>query len=189
MDSIESYLFGNYASYERFRATAEILAGFVSRAPHAVGIARLERVTGRPAEEIAELCARLERAGLVQPVCETVGEWALACDASFVTLEDVFRCALDGSQDSPLIWPEASSGGTHSDVELLLMQAMITINESLCKHLRQFSLDRLKACAAGVFSAPRRRLSDASLDNDFRLPPLDRDAAAKQVKISVFQEQ
>jgi hypothetical protein len=39
---------------------------------------------------------------------------------------------------------------------LLVMQATMSINQSVFQHLRQFSLDRLKMSAAGIFVASTR---------------------------------
>lgn len=172
MIPVERYIFGNSVSYDRFCTIAKILARLVSSTPCAVSMAQLKSATGSPGPEIAAVCTSLERIGLAHPDSETTNKWVLACDPSMVTLEDVFRCALSEQKDSN-ISPSNALPGT---VQLLLMQAMITINESLCRDLRRFSLDRLKTCAAGVLTTPHRRFSYASLDNDFRLPAPDRDA-------------
>ncbi len=167
MVSVEDYILGNGALHKRFFATTEILARLVSSAPRAVSITQLEADTGRSNKDLAKLCAALARAGLLRRDPIEPGKWALACDPSQVTLEDVFRCALAGQPARRAA--RRVQGRASSDVDLLVMQAVIAINQSVFKHLRQFSLDRLKVSAAGMFPAPRRRLGDACLDDAFDL--------------------
>ena len=158
MTTVEDYILGNGALHDRFFATTEILAKLVSSAPRSVSIAQLEEETGRPARELGKLCAGLVRAGLLTTDPRAPERWMLTCDASMVTLEDVFRCVL-AEQQTPQTRRATGKAGaerTPNDVDLLVMQAMIAINQSVFKHLRQFSLDRLKISAAGMFPAPRR---------------------------------
>ncbi len=165
MDTVEDYILGNGALHERFLAITEILAKLVSSAPRAVSISQLEEATGRPARELTKMCAALEHASLLQQ--EAPGKWKLTCEASLVTLEDVFRCVL--AQQQGRAKPGAKSGAHErlsNDVDLLVTQAMIAINQSVFKHLRQFSLDRLKISAAGMFPATRRPERTARLDDD-----------------------
>jgi DNA-binding IscR family transcriptional regulator len=176
MGTVESYIFGNGALHDRFFATTEILAKLVSSAPRAVGIAQLESNTGRPAKELTKLCTSLERAGLVRQDSDDSGKWSLTCDPSMVTLEDVFRCVLTEQQGRGRSSSKAAPDRAPNDVDLLVMQAMIAINQSVFKHLRQFSLDRLKISSAGMFPAPRHCFSDASLDDGFEVPVSGYDA-------------
>jgi DNA-binding IscR family transcriptional regulator len=168
LETVEDYILGNGALHDRFLAITEILAKLVSSAPRAVSIAQLEEATGRPARELTKLCAGLERASLLRQEPKSGGKWMLTCDANMVTLEDVFRCVLAEQQARS---KPSSRSGAHerlsNDVDLLVTQAMIAINQSVFKHLRQFSLDRLKISAAGMFPAPRRPLPATSLDDAF----------------------
>jgi DNA-binding IscR family transcriptional regulator len=176
MGTVESYIFGNGALHDRFFATTEILAKLVSSAPRAVAVAQLESTTGRPAKELSRLCTSLERAGLVRQAPDAADKWSLTCDPSMVTLEDVFRCVLTEQQGRGRSSSKAAPDRAPNDVDLLVMQAMIAINQSVFKHLRQFSLDRLKISSAGMFPAPRHRFSDASLDDGFGMPVSGYDA-------------
>jgi DNA-binding IscR family transcriptional regulator len=169
MDTVEDFILGNSVLHDCFFATTEILAKLVSNAPRAVGIAQLAEATGRPARELTKFCTALERAGLLHHDPEQ-GKWVLTCDASMVTLEDVFRCTL--AQQKSHARPSHKTGERKrlsNDVDLLLMQAIIAINQSVFKHLRQFSLDRLKISAAGMFPATRPSLHSANLDDAFDL--------------------
>ncbi|HEY0847505.1 MAG TPA: Rrf2 family transcriptional regulator [Noviherbaspirillum sp.] len=165
MVTVEDYILGNSVLHDRFFATTEILAKIVSSAPRAVSLGQLEEATGRPAKEISKLCARLARADLLCPDGKGEGKWALTCNPSLVTLEDVFRCVMTEQQTRGRSAAKAAvQERAQTDVDLLVMQAMIAINQSVFKHLRQFSLDRLKISAAGMFPAPRRALRDPGLD-------------------------
>ncbi|HVK95273.1 MAG TPA: Rrf2 family transcriptional regulator [Noviherbaspirillum sp.] len=170
MAIVEDYILGNGALHARFFAITEILAKLLSSAPRPVSIAQLEEATGRSSRELAKLCACLARASLLKQDGKGTGRWALSCDASQVTLEDVFRCALIEQQDQQARTKAASktvSSGASNDVGLLVAQAVIAINQSVFKHLRQFSLDRLKISAAGMYPAPRQQFRDSCLDDAF----------------------
>lgn len=151
MVTVDDYILGNGALHERFRVTTEILGALVSNAPRPVSIAQLESYTGRPAKELAKLCAGLWRAMLLRPAGKLRNVWTLSCEPSSVTLEDVFRCALTepAARSKPDSKPRAEDR-VHQQLDLLLMQATMSINQSVFQHLRQFSLDRLHLCASDM---------------------------------------
>lgn len=163
----EDYLLGNGRFHDHFFVTVEILAKLVSRAPASVSISQLEEATGRQAKELVRKCNALSRAGLVRQDTNASRKWMLTCDVSQVTLEDVFRCV---SADQQVRGLRAAPERAPNDVDVLVMQAVIAINQSLCKQLRQFSLDRLKVSAGGMFPARRRQFSDAPLDDGCETP-------------------
>lgn len=152
MIPFDHYILGDGALHDRFRATTEILGRLVSRAPRPVSIAQLESDTGRPAAELLKLCNSLQRAALLQQHENRQDAWRLACLPSVVTLEDVFRCVLmeQSERSKRGVRDRASSRQcSHYGADLLVTQATMAINQSVLKHLRQFSLDRLKISAIG----------------------------------------
>lgn len=146
------YLLGNAALHARFFATTQILAKLVSSAPRALSIAQLASETGRPARELGKLCQALGRTGMVRQDDGCQDRWRLAGEPSQVTLEDVFRCIME--EQTPRSGKTPAQTGA-SDVDLLLMQAMIAINQSVSTQLRRFSLDRVKASSSAPFPLPR----------------------------------
>jgi DNA-binding IscR family transcriptional regulator len=158
-------ILGTGASYDRFVATTEILARLVSSAPRAVGMAQLEESTGRRSTELRRLCSGLERAGLLRADGQPAQKWTLGRDPSQVTLEDVYRCVVSEQAPKKKGIRDASQERPSNDVNLFVMQAMIAVNQSVFKHLRQFSLDRLKISAAAMFPKGHRPLRQTSLDD------------------------
>lgn len=161
MIPIENYIFGNGATGGSLHAITEILLHFMSNAPDAVSIAQLEWATGRAARELDALCASLDRAGLVRQARETGDKWRLSCDTSSVTLEDVFRCVLAEQQGCNRSFLTAAPQRAPDDIDLMLMQAVITIDESL-QHLRKFPLERLNARTSLSFSSRHQGHGNAS---------------------------
>lgn len=156
MSSVDQYLLGNAALYARLSLVTEVLGKFVSAAPRMVGIAQLERQTGRSARELQRVCAMLCREGLLRPEPKHAQHWTLACEASLVTLEDVFRCVIAEKTARERSRATADETGVHRrEVDLLLMQATMGIQQSVFQHLRQFSLDRLKVGATGMLASSR----------------------------------
>lgn len=150
----DDYILGNSVLHQRLCLITEILGKFVSSAPRALSVVQLGQHTGLPARELVKLCGGLWRAQLLRPHQGSPDSWELACAASEVTLEDVFRCAV-AEQPGRLraFKPAVFSGAAdsvHRDVDLLLTQAAMAINQSVFQHLRQFSLDRLKVSVAGA---------------------------------------
>jgi len=156
MVNVGDCILGNSGLHDRFFAITEILAKLVSSAPRSVSIGQLEDETGRPGKEIARLCTALARDSMLRPDPLAPERWMLACEASRVTLEDVFRCVLATQDARHRAGGKSAADRVPNDVDLLVTQAMIAINQSVFNHLRQFSLDRLKISAAGMFPAPRR---------------------------------
>lgn len=156
MSSVDHYLLGNPALHARLCLVTEVLGKFVSGAPRAVGVAQLEKQTGRSARELQKLCAMLSREGLLQPHPQQAQHWTLACEASQVTLEDVFRCVVaeKAARERSKLTPDAVDT-PRREVDLLLMQATMGIQQSVFQHLRRFSLDRLKVGAAGMLPVDR----------------------------------
>lgn len=170
MANADDYIFGNGVLHDRFRITTQILAVMVSSAPRAVSLSQLQSNTGRSARELEKLCDSLCRAMLLHADATVRGKWTLACAPSSVTLEDVFRCVITPPPDSAkavAAMDSTHSDHLHHDVELLIMQAMMAVNQSVYKHLRQFSLDRLKASTSAQPPSSKRAVNGSSYDNEY----------------------
>jgi DNA-binding IscR family transcriptional regulator len=136
----DDFLFADFLMDQKFRITTEILELFVTNPSQDLSIAYLAEYTGHSAREITQICRKLQLAGLVQPSKNSSKVWMLVCDPSTITLEDVYRGMIANSQPTPsLASPEMER--TRS-VDLLIMQATMEVNQSIFKHLRQFSLGR-----------------------------------------------
>ncbi|MGH8807325.1 MAG: hypothetical protein ACREX0_05540 [Noviherbaspirillum sp.] len=168
MSGVDHYLLGDSALYARLCMITEVLGKFVSSAPRALSLGQLEQQTGHAAKDLAKLCSALCREQLLQAEPSQPQGWRLAREASQVTLEDAFRCAVAEQAARAKAGRRKrtceQSQGSRREVDLLVMQATMGINQSVFQHLRQFSLDRLKVAAAGMFPAqgdrwPYSRLS------------------------------
>ena len=156
MNGMDQVFLGSGVLYDRVCLITEVLGRFVSSAPRAVDLAQLEKHTGRPAKELLRLCAMLCREGLLRVDPQLPRGWQLACEASRLTLEDAFRCAMN--EQAARARPgraKVQEGVPRREVDMLVMQATMDINQSIFQHLRQFSLDRLKVSAAGMFGGRR----------------------------------
>lgn len=162
MSSIDDYILGNDVLHDRFSVTTQIVGKVVCSAPDPVTIRQLKELTGRPAKELITLCDRLSLAGVLEPVTQKPGAWRLACDPGETTLEDVFRCILTEQLDrsKQLGMKHHHVDRSYRDVDLLLMQVSIAINQSVFKHLRQFTLERLKLSVSAMFPFTEQPLPD-----------------------------
>jgi DNA-binding IscR family transcriptional regulator len=136
----DNFLFADSQIDQKFRMTAEILEQFVANRSQVMSIAYLADHTGHSVREITQVCKKLQVAGLVKSSKNSSKVWMLVCDPNTITLEDVYRGVIANSRpfhDNANPQPENSRG-----VDLLIMQATMEVNQSIFKHLRQFSLGR-----------------------------------------------
>lgn len=141
------HILGSDALYERLCLATEVLGKLVSCAPKAVGIDALIAATRGTPREVHKLCRALCEDGLLVRMPGRRIGWRLACDPSTVTLEDAFRCLMAQQPSRPRSEPaarEEEESGVESEVDVLVMQATMTINQSVLQLLRRFSLDRLR---------------------------------------------
>lgn len=169
MISVESNTASSPTLFERFFIATEIVAELLSNAPHAVCFKQLEGATGRSVNELMILCSDMEYAGLLRRDPFAFDRWTLTCDADTVTLEDVFRCLLfeQRTAATPVEGACNAECAPPNDVHLLIMQAMIAINQSVFRHLREYALNRHKIGAAGMPPLHRQRHHAFILDNVF----------------------
>ena len=141
----DNYLFADVLMDQKFRITTEILEQFVSNPSQDLSTARLVEHTGHTAREINQVCRKLQLAGLVKPSKPSSKAWMLICDPSTITLEDVYRGVIAEkvvAQEQAHEHEFAADADRSRSVDLLIMQATMEVNQSILKHLRQFSLGR-----------------------------------------------
>jgi hypothetical protein len=159
MNAIDGFLLGDSALHARLCVATEVLCHFVSCAPHSLTLDQLKRQTRMPARDLMKLCATLCREQVLRPDSEQPQCWVLACETSELTLEDAFRCVVSEQSGRAraakrrALAKQPQADTIHREVDMLLMQATMGINQRVFQHLRQFSLDRLKVTAAGMFPA------------------------------------
>jgi len=138
----DDFLFADFLMDQKFRITTEILEMFVSSPSQNLSTALIAEQTGCSTREVTQICKKLHLTGLVQPASNSSKAWKLAGDPGSITLEDVYR----GMIAQPKSLPEEANPEVERSrsVDLLIMQATMEVNQSIFKHLRQFSLGRPK---------------------------------------------
>jgi DNA-binding IscR family transcriptional regulator len=167
MAPADNFILGNGVLHDRFRLATEILAAASARAPQSMTQADFERHTGRDEKDVGKLCTLLERAGLLAAAGEA--RWTLSYPLNMITLEDVFRCVLDGQSSRSKAVRVGNAECKSHDVELLMMQATMEINQSVFKLLRRFTLDRLKARGAAMTTIGSHYLNRSRYDDGLDL--------------------
>ena len=149
MTASDEFLFADVLMDQKFRTTTEILEQFVSNPSQELSTARLAETTGHTAREINQICKKLQLVGLIeaQPAAKA---WKLVCDPNTITLEDVYRGMIAGTEALPI---QQGTADPARSVDLLIMQATMEVNQSIFRHLRQFSLRRPRN---SHFSSTRR---------------------------------
>jgi hypothetical protein len=148
----------------------ELLGTLVSVAPLTLSLIQIKRNTGRSSRQINKFCIEMVRNSLI---VETSYEcWKLAGASADLTLEDVYCCAMTMTESSPVPLVRQSTVYPNHAADLLMMQAALAINQSIHKHLRQFSLDRLKSSTSVPFPVRLRRSSGLNYNENFDLAPV-----------------
>jgi len=143
MTASDDFLFADVLMDQKFRITTEILEQFVSNPSQELSSARLAEYIGRTVREVNQVCKKLQLIGLVEPVKPVAKGWKLICDPNTITLEDVYRGVIAESETTAVAMPEADRAADPArSVDLLIMQATMEVNQSIFRHLRQFSLGR-----------------------------------------------
>ena len=159
MTASDNFLFADVLMDQKFRITTEILEQFVSNPSQELSSARLAEHTGRSVREVNQVCKKLQIIGLVVPVKPATKGWKLICDPNTITLEDVYRgviaeaAAVPEQQGTARMVGESHAADPARNVDLLIMQATMEVNQSIFRHLRQFSLGRPRN---SHFSSSRR---------------------------------
>ena len=150
MNTSAHHILGNDALYNRLCLATEVLGKLVACAPKAVGTEELTAATRGTPREVLKLCRILCEDGLLVREPGRRAGWRLACDPSTVTLEDAFRCLMTQQPAHPARAHAAGEENTvESEVDVLVMQATMSINQSVLQLLRRFSLDRLRVAMLG----------------------------------------
>jgi DNA-binding IscR family transcriptional regulator len=136
----DNFLFADFQIDQKFRITAEILEQFVANRSQVMSVAFLADYTGHSVREITQICKKLQLAGLIKSTKNSSKVWMLVCDPNTITLEDVYRGVIANAR--PLHDNANPQLGNSRGVDLLIMQATMEVNQSIFKHLRQFSLGR-----------------------------------------------
>ncbi len=169
MTADNDFIFGSGDLYERCYVITELLGMLVSVAPLAVTLEYIKRNTGRRSRQINRYCSEMVRNSLI--VETSSGCWKLASTAANLTLEDVYRCAMARPESSPALFVRQSDCYPSHAADLLMMQAALAINQSIRKHLRQFSLDRLKPAASVHFPVSLSRSPGLNYNDVLDLAP------------------
>jgi DNA-binding IscR family transcriptional regulator len=151
-------LLGEGTLYNRLCLATEVLGRFVSCAPKALDLGQLTAATRGTPRELGRLCRLLCDDGLLVREPGKRSAWRLARDPSTVTLEDAFRCMLAQqparAKAQAASEEECAADGVESEVDVLVMQATMTVNQSVLQLLRRFSLDRLRVAMLKQAAAP-----------------------------------
>lgn len=148
-------ILGNGCLQERFAAYVEVLGHFVLHAPRPIGVARMAEMADISIAAVRRYLREMEGVGILEKLRGVPDVWRLVKDPHDVTLEEVFRCAVAvcaRRRNSAI--PRTFPTGSH-ETELLLLQALQTVDDHLYKNLRTYSLDRLIASGAAPFPARR----------------------------------
>ncbi|HYC43055.1 MAG TPA: Rrf2 family transcriptional regulator [Noviherbaspirillum sp.] len=146
---IPEFIFGDQELHARFSMAIELLARIVIANPRAVTTAALAESLGQSARSVRTLLGNLLQSGLLSQDEKTRDAWYCASPLGTITLADVFRSVAGAAEESRRKKAEPVADETRSaaqqSVDLLLMQATMSINQVVMQHLQAFDLGRLKA--------------------------------------------
>lgn len=169
----DAFIFGDQLLHVRFFTAIELLAQIMKAAPGAMTSAKLAENIGQPQRWVRTLLRSLVEYGLIAQDEKSRDAWRCPGRLSAVTLADIFRCMSAVATESDVLrkaicgtaLAPPSGSTTRQSVDLLLMQATMTVNQVVLQQLQQFDLGRLMAVAsarqfAGLRLRPRSYSSE-----------------------------
>lgn len=162
MHALDDSIFGNSTLHAQLAIATKILALLAANAPQCVTLEAMQSATRRSALELRKICKGFNHAGFVTTPEESHDAWTLHCDLGTVTLEDVYLAIIASSgsnKKSATGAAEPAASPQQNNLDLILMQATMSINQSLFRLLRQFRLDRLQIATATGASNPSQAYS------------------------------
>jgi|GEM_PF-6488930 len=137
--------FSDAKIFFRFQRVAAVLEKFVAACPASLDADTAARKLGMPVMEVTSICRALEETGLLMAATE-FQRWHLGKPKVAVTLEDVWMAIGSGEQ----------AGSMHDcapqpcATDLLVSQALIEMQQSISRLLRQFQLHRVSTSCGSV---------------------------------------
>lgn len=153
---LDAHILGDDFLQDRFTAYVEIIGYLMWRAPRPAGVGHLVDVTHRPAAALKRCFHELAGGGILKKSADVRDTWHLAKDAREVTLEDVFRCTVGACTARRRRGATSRTQPAGEDIDLLLTQALQTVDDHLYRSLRTYSLDRFIVSRATPFPAQHR---------------------------------
>ena len=148
--AVPEFIFGDQQLHARFSMAIELLARIVIANPRPVTTAALSESLGQSARTVRALLGNLQQSGLLSQDDKARDAWYCGSPLGTITLADVFRSVSSAVPDASRrkkVEPAADEtrSAAQQSVELLLMQATMSINQVVLQHLQAFDLGRLKA--------------------------------------------
>lgn len=149
---VHESIFGNPLLYTRFRMAIELLGRLVVANPRSLSTSALCEASGHSLRTVRSVLTTLHAAGLIRQEPAMRDSWLCATGVRPITLADVFR-SVSESLPAPRKKAEAekadeSRSAAQQNVELLLMQATMSIDQIVLQHLQSFDLGKLKAASS-----------------------------------------
>ena len=150
---IPEFIFGDRQLHARFSMAIDILARMVIANPRPVTTAALAESLGQSARPVRALLGSLHQSGLLARDEKSRDAWYCASPPGAITLADVFRSVAGGEAESARrkkAEPTADEArsAAQQGIDLLLMQATMSLNQVVLQHLQAFDLARLTAVRA-----------------------------------------
>lgn len=153
MTSIESIL-KNGSAYTRFRIGVHVMQEVLTAAPASVRAGELERAAGCSAWLLARVCSNLAHAGMLSPAAGIADAWLPGPLADNATLADILCSEIARQAGRQKTWQGRRINPRHRpNMDAFVIQATISINQTVLAQLRRFPLRRAGSHAAVALNA------------------------------------
>lgn len=159
--AISGFFLGNAALHAQLLIVLRILEKLRKNRRGELTASDLGAALNLPPTQVRTQLRRLEKAGLVCRQPQASDLWKAVRLIDTMTLGDVYDCLINALyDDKPLPREQA---GDNMAADLLLMQATMTINQSIAQQLRLFDLGRIGVAESGfiISMKPREWQSEA----------------------------
>jgi DNA-binding IscR family transcriptional regulator len=153
--AISAFFLGNAALHAQLLTVLRILEKLKKNRRGELTASQLAISLNLPSTHVRAHLRRLEKDGLVCRQPQVPDLWKAARAVDSMTLGDVYDCLARGLFEGKTAQQEQVGDGMAAD--LLLMQATMTINQSVAQQLRLFDLGRIGVAEGGFMLSMRPR--------------------------------
>jgi DNA-binding IscR family transcriptional regulator len=152
--AVSGFFLGNAFLHGQLLTVLRILERLKRNRKEGLTALQLAHSIGLPVNPVRSLMRQLAKEGLLIRQPRMVDVWVLTRAIDSMTLGDVYNCLARGAVAGAGKVAGYEQNSDNMAADLLLMQATMTINQSVAQQLRLFDLRRIGAADGGLVPAP-----------------------------------
>ena len=151
----EQFMFGNASLHIQLSTALAVMTQLIVNASQPRTAQELSESLDLSVRYLRKLLRTLAAGDLVEAHDTLVDTWICTRPAHTISLADIYRCVISSKEGSPSPFAAAPP---MSSSDLLMMQATMSVNQTVLQNLQQFDLGRLKVAESAMLFTESLRL-------------------------------